>query len=147
MPTLAERSPLAVFISFGGLSGLGWIVDFVLLLLLVRFAHQPTFRANLISATVAATFVYLVSSRMIFAGDGRHQGVRTSIYILYTLLVIVAASAALKYCASLLLHLGANYRWMTATTAAALAKVIVTPFNFVLNFFVARITSEYGAKA
>ncbi len=143
----ARRSRLASFLRFGGLSGLGWLVDFTLLLLMVHFAGMPPFRANLISGTTAATLVFIASGRYVFSGGSHRRGLRTAIYIGYTLLVIVAASAAVKYCALLVLHLGAGIPRITPTTAAAIAKIIVTPLNFILNFFVAKLTSEYAANA
>jgi putative flippase GtrA len=142
----AQRSFLASFARFGGLSGLGWIVDFTLLLVLVRFAGMTPFYANLISATAAGTLVFVASGKLVFAGGSHRRGLRTAIYIAYTLLVIVAASAAVKYCTTLVLHMDAGRHALTETKAAAIAKIIVTPLNFILNFFVAKLTSEYAAQ-
>lgn len=143
----ARRSLLTSFVRFGGLSGLGWLVDFTLLLLLVHFAGMPAFTANLISATAAGTLVFLASGRYVFSGTSHRRAVRIAVYIAYTLLVILAASAAVKYCAQVVLHLAAGDPRITATKAAAIAKIVVTPLNFILNFFVAKLTSEYAANA
>ena len=49
------------FLKFGGLSGLGWIADTCILLLLVRLTGMAPFAANIISSCIAALSVFLLS--------------------------------------------------------------------------------------
>jgi putative flippase GtrA len=121
------------------------LADSTLLYLLVRFAGLPVLRANLISATTAALLVFLLSRKLVFNAPATHLGVRLLIYSGYTLLVIVAASAAMKYISFGAFSLSRHFGYPLATSTCALvAKIVVTPPNFLLNYAVARITSEHG---
>ena len=139
--TISLKSTL---MRFGGLSGAGWLLDFVLLALLIRFAHWPAFSANLLSATIAAVLVFAVSRRAVFRGPEGGAAVRLLLYATYTLVIIVIASVAISLVSSLLnaaaLHFGQD---LTKSSAVLGAKIIVTPLNFILNFFAAKIMSEY----
>ena len=50
---------------FTVISGLGWLIDMVLFLALVRAGMDPFF-ANLIGAFVAVTFVFVFAQRHVF---------------------------------------------------------------------------------
>jgi putative flippase GtrA len=136
---------LTVFLRFGGLSGLGWLFDFCLLFLFVSLGHLPVFISNLMSATFAATLVFLLSRTFVFTSNKHFVLLRLIIYCTYTLAIIVVASIAMKYIAGIAETLAVHYyRSLTAATCAMIAKLLVTPVNFILNFVVARITNEYG---
>ena len=61
-----QRGMLVSFLKFGGLSGLGWLGDFLIFISLVLLLAVPPFWANCISSTVAALVVFLVSLEWIF---------------------------------------------------------------------------------
>ena len=145
LPSSDRSSLLQSFLRFGGLSGLGWLLDFGLLYLLVRFARLPVFTSNLISATTAATIVFLLSRKLVFRSSSTFVLARVLFYCGYTLAVIVVASIAMKYVTIAAGSLALQFHHPLATsTCAMIAKVIVTPANFLANFVVARFTSEHG---
>lgn len=124
------------FLRFGGVSGLGWLVDFCLLLMLVR-AGLPAGLANGLSSVVAATGVFLVTRKLVFQGDPEGVPKRVVFYMLYTLAVIGLASAAMAGIVAGLERL-AIFDGLGPGGLSALAKVLVTPPQLVLNFLVAR---------
>lgn len=131
------------FFQFAALAGCGWLLDLVLLLLLVRASVSPSL-ANVVSSMTAAASVFVVSRLLVFDGPAGGLPVRLGLYLLYTIAVILVASAVVGLLASRLASpeglLG--FRTGSATATAAAAKVLVTPPQLLLNFFVSRFLSE-----
>ena len=82
----------AAFLKFGGLSGMGWLLDFALLLSMVGAFGVPPFVANVISSSTAALTVFLLSRRLIFDRSEGALGTRIAVYLVYTLCLITAAA-------------------------------------------------------
>lgn len=115
--------------AFGGVSGIGWLLDTALFALLAQLGPVPAGPANVLSAGVAVCFVFLVTHERLFGGT-REQRRRH-------LLAYVAAQVVLVLLASL--AIGA----LVQVTGAAplLVKIAVTPFTLALNFLtMTRIT-------
>jgi putative flippase GtrA len=130
---------------FIGLSGLGWLLDISLLVLLVGRLGLQAFPASIASASVAALSVFLISRRFIFKGRRNALGTRVALYMGYSLCMILAAAAAIHG----LVHLGRGaalgLHWaVPASLLAACAKVVVTPPQLLANFHVARFMSEHA---
>ena len=137
-----RASPL---LRFGAISGLTWLLDFATFYLLVRFAHLPVFTANLLSAGLAATVAFLLSHKLAFAGRRDRLLLRTFVYCAYTLAIILLASAAVSYVAAAARSFSdTRHLQLTPGLCALIAKVVVTPINFLLNFVVARFVSQYA---
>lgn len=131
------------FWRFAGLSGVGWLFDFTLLLVLVHSVHLPAGLANIVSSCCAALCVFLISRLIVFRGRENELSLRLVAYLLYTLVLILMASGIL----------GALTRFFTpfavehcgkyhSVLVAALAKIIITPPQLLLNFLVARKLNE-----
>lgn len=139
----APRRGWLAALKFGGLSGVGWLLDFALLLSMVGVLGVPPFLANIVSSCTAALTVFLLSRRLIFDGKEGGLGVRIAVYLIYQLCLITAAAWVL---ALLIGGLGALARANgfdpshAALTAAA--KVLVTPPQLLLNFLMSRLVSE-----
>ncbi len=130
------------FIRFAGLSGIGWLVDVSLLVLLV-WAGVPVFFANVVSSTTAALSVFLISRIVIFKGQQTALGARVAIYTLYTLCMILLAATALQEVVVLgAAFLAAHGVAVSSTSMAGIGKVIITPPQLILNFLVARFLSK-----
>ena len=85
-------------------SGIGWLIDMVIFTILSRF-FLPTFAANIISATCAATYVYFTSAKRLFVNKGKiDTKYKYFIYVIYQIVVILIASYAIAGIASLLLN-------------------------------------------
>jgi len=141
----ASRGLFQSAAKFAGLSGAGWLLDFFLLLALVRFLKLPVFTANLISASTAGLFVFLASRKVVFRATHGNVARRAIFYLAYTIGVILLASWAMRLLVGLF-HASGNAWLARPVIAAALAKVLVTPANLALNFVVARGVNEFGKK-
>lgn len=138
---------LRTFLSFGGVSGLGWLLDLSLLLFQVAVLHVPELAANLVSSLVAAGTVFLISRRFIFASVSGNSPLRAATYLLYTVVVVLIASAALQWIANMMSLISRHHLLkFDAAAIAAMAKVIVTPPQLLLNFFMSRLLNEHPLK-
>ena len=134
---------LAAFLKFGGLSGLGWLLDFTLLLCMVGGLGVPPFAANLVSSSTAALTVFLLSRRLIFDRSEGALGTRVAVYLLYTVCLITAAAWVMTLIIQLLGGLAqANGFDPSRAVLTACAKVLVTPPQLLLNFLMSRHMSE-----
>ncbi len=129
---------LLAFLKFGGLSGVGWLLDFTLLLSMVSGLGLPPFVAS-----TAALTVFLVSRRFIFARNEGALGTRIAAYFVYTLCVIAAAALAMTFIIRVLNGLALAYGDAPSSTLlTAVAKVLVTPPQLLMNFVMSRYLSE-----
>lgn len=140
---LAAPYPLRKFVQFAALAGCGWLLDFCLLLALVRVAGAAPSVANVVSSMTAAASVFLVSRIYVFGGASGSVHLRLGAYLVYTLAVILAASAVVGLLVARFASPAGLFgaRIAGATAAAAAAKVLVTPPQLILNFFVSRFLS------
>lgn len=139
---------LIAFLKFGGLSGLGWIADTCILLTLVSVLGVAPFAANLISSSIAALSVFLLSRETIFNKAAGGTGSRIAGYLVYTFLLICVASLGVQVISAWVGKLAsARHIALSATEAAAVAKVLVTPPQLVLNFLMSRFLSERDMSA
>jgi putative flippase GtrA len=144
----ARSSPTSItwgnLVRFGGLAGMGWIGDFCLLLLLVGVAGLQSAPANAISSATAALAVFLLSRELLFFKADGQLLLRCALYLSYTAVVILLASIAMRY---LTAGLGAWARSadlaLPVTASAAIAKILVTPPQFLLNYCTSRWLSEW----
>ena len=140
------RSLLVAFLKFGGLSGLGWLLDACILLALMGLLGVAPFAANFVSSAIAALSVFLVSRELVFNKAAGRTGLRVAAYLAYVLVVIAVASAGVQLITAWLRELAEAQGWaMSATAAAGAAKVVVTPPQLILNFLVSRLVSERRA--
>ncbi|MBB5192457.1 putative flippase GtrA [Silvimonas terrae] len=108
-------------IMFGLTSGIGWLIDFGVFSLLVHLSLRPGF-ANLISASLAVTFVYFTSVRRIFS-TSQTKGVANKfvVYLIYQAMAVPLASIVVDLLVS----------WHTTPLVA---KIAVVPFTCYSNF-------------
>lgn len=134
---------LTAFLKFGGLSGMGWLLDLTLLLSMVSGLGAPPFVANVLSSSTAALMVFLVSRRVIFDRSEGALGARIAVYLLYTLCLITAAAWAMTLIIGGLDGLAQAHGHDPSRAAlTAAAKVLVTPPQLLLNFLMSRHMSE-----
>ena len=130
--------------SFTLFSGVGWCLDFSLFNYLVSIGY-PYLTSNLISASIAVTFVFLTSRKWVFRNHVGSLKVVTLQYIIWNIFAITAASKLLGAVASFLetidlRQISQLFFWLTGEHLAErslvsnLAKVLVTPFTMYANF-------------
>lgn len=147
LETLGRPARLRLFLSFAALSGAGWLLDAALLLGLVGLVGMPPAQANVISSCTAALTVFLVSRQRLFTKASHHFALRVVIFVSYSLTIIFIASWAVQFLVRQLAPWLATWSSVDPTLgAAALAKVIVTPPQLMMNFFMSRFLSERPAK-
>lgn len=114
---------------FGIVSGIGWLIDFCLFLLL-GYLGLPVWMANIFGASVAVLYVFFASVRHVFEYEGNYVVRKLLVYAVYQAIAILAAS----------LLIDGLTRWFG--WAPMLSKIIVTPLTFFANFqFMSFITT------
>lgn len=131
---------IAKFFRFIGISGVGWIIDFVIYTLLTGAAGLPVAPSNYISTVPAITLVFFVSTRKLFLcrPDGLSLRAKYVLYVVYQLLLVTAVSFLAQWLAGvlpLLLPFLGGF-------AKLAAKILITPVTMVCNFFVLKYLAE-----
>jgi len=144
---MINQSPIILnlhkFIRFVGLSGIGWIADFIILISLVTYTTVPTHYANMISSCIAALGVFIASREKVFVKGKRNIYANLGIYLIYTLLIIMAASYLIGALSMYLIHTMSLMGFVfQPVLLVAIAKIVLTPFNMLLNFFVSKWLNE-----
>lgn len=127
-------------VKFIGISGIGWILDFLVFSLL-RLVSDNVVLNNIIGSWVGITFVFIFSTRKLFSNTGRISlWIKYLIYIFYQCLLIFLIS----------LLVGEINAWITNNVSIeiinkfsfAVSKVLVTPITMILNFIVMKTIIE-----
>lgn len=120
---------------FGFVSGLGLATDVAVYVLLYRGGVPPGF-ANLISAGLAVSLVFVLSQRRVFRYGGRFLLPLFLAYVVYQVLAVSAASA------------GVGALVAQAGLGPLLAKAVVTPLTFGCNYvFMSTLFRRGGRSA
>ena len=131
---------ISKFFRFIGVSGIGWILDFVIYTLLTGVAHLPVALSNYISTVPAITLVFFVSPRKLFLcrPDGLSLRAKYMLYVIYQLLLVTTVSFLAQWMAGFLPLL---LPFLSGVAKLA-AKVLITPVTMVCNFFVLKYLAE-----
>lgn len=121
-------------IRFVGLSGIGWILDFVTYTVLGLWFDNLVVN-NIISSLVGVTFVFIFSTKKIFQNTGRIPlKWKYVIYVVYQLVLIFLISELLDLINTFILQ---HFTWeLLLRFSAIVSKILVTPITMVVNFFV-----------
>ena len=127
-------------IKFIGLSGIGWILDFITYTVLgLCFANL--FISNMISSWVGVTFVFIFATRKVFQNNSKISlKWKYVIYLLYQFVLIFLISRLLAYVDSLILEY--IQIAIIQTFSYIISKIVVTPITMILNFFVMKYLIE-----
>lgn len=121
-------------LGFVGISGIGWILDFLTYTLLSA-VWETYFLNNLISSCLGVTFVFLFSTRTIFQNQSKIPlTVKYVIYLAYQLILILLMSKVLDFiCVRVLSEIPIA---LIQRFSHIIAKLLITPITMVLNFCV-----------
>jgi putative flippase GtrA len=111
---------IAKVLGFAQVSGVGLGLDVGLFLLLVRAGWPPGY-ANFLSASMAVTFVYFVSTKRVFEYQGRFLMPLFLVYCAYQVLAVAGASWAVDRIAAF-------------GIMPIISKGLVLPFTFSANY-------------
>lgn len=131
------------FIRFAVLSGGGWLLDCVLLLVLAGLGIELGV-SNFVSSMTAGVAVFLVSRRWIFNSSETPVLGSTLIYMAYQVLVIIFISFLIGPVATSAREgLEASGFFPGAVFTSFLGKVLLTPPQLLSNFLVSRLIVKY----
>jgi putative flippase GtrA len=134
-----ELRPARQGLRFVALSGIGWSIDTTVFTLLVAATPISVLLANIVGGACGASFAFLTSSRWVFSGVGSRTTLRLTLYLVYTVLLILTASVLVDLAHAGLTALADSARSAAPRAAIAfVAKCLVTPLLLTSNFFVAR---------
>jgi putative flippase GtrA len=118
---IISREMISKVLGFALVSGVGLGLDFALFVLLVHVGLRPG-HANFISASVAVTFVYFVSTKRVFRYQGRFLMQLFLLYLAYQVFGVTVASWAVDV---IVVVIGLH---------PAIAKLLILPLTFSANF-------------
>ena len=131
---------MAKFIRFIGISGMGWIIDFVLFTLLTGVFRLPVALSNYISSIPAITLVFFLSTHKLFVcrPNGLSLRAKYLLYVVYQFLLLTAVSFLAQWLA-VVLPLSLPFLSGLAKPAS---KILITPITMICNFFALKYLAE-----
>lgn len=122
-------------IKFVFVSGLGFVIDFIIYNLLVLVFHLNVSLSNMISSLIGVTFVFFTSTKKIFENNTTNISLKYKylIYVVYQVILILLASRVILVFKNLFLNSNVD---ILVKYAKILAKIFITPFTLTINYFV-----------
>ncbi|MDR1195223.1 MAG: GtrA family protein [Endomicrobium sp.] len=134
------KYPLAYkFYKFFITSGIGWLIDILIVWILVSAVNIAPFFANVVGSTIGILFVFFASLYKIFENNGKYIIIKLIIYIIYSIFLILAMSFMVQFLSdNLAFNKITEYLIIRIVPlpTALIAKIILTPISLILNFFV-----------
>nr|WP_229050305.1 GtrA family protein [Fusobacterium sp. 1001295B_180824_G3] len=124
------------------LSGIGWLIDFILYFILTNVFNFKIIYLNILSSIPAVTFVFFISTRKIFTKNRSKLTLKEKylIYFLYQIILIVSISLFGQYLYLLIL------KNITIKIELKILKIIIklliTPITMLINFIVMKFLIE-----
>ena len=127
-------------VKFVGLSGIGWILDFLTYTIL-GFISSNVVVNNIISSWIGVTFVFIFATRKVFQNQSQISlKWKYLIYLGYEVLLILLISKLLGQVNEfILVH---NTIRIIGRFSTIISKILVTPITMVLNFIVMKSVIE-----
>ena len=127
-------------VKFIGISGIGWIMDFICYSVLSIFSKNLVVN-NMISSWIGVTFVFLLATKKVFQNNSKIPlKWKYAIYLLYQFILIYLISNLLNAInLAIVGHIGIA---LIVRFSKILSKIIVTPITMTLNFFVMKYIIE-----
>ena len=124
------------FFSFLLVSGVGWVMDFTIFLILTNVFGLWVMISNMISAIPAITYVFLMSNKKIFKNENSKLDIKWKyvIYFVYQIIVLVTVSAIGQVLYDWFITL---FTWsLIVNNLKLIVKILITPITMCLNFIV-----------
>lgn len=127
-------------LNFFGVSGVGWLIDTTIYLILSNIININIDISNMISSLVGVTFVFIVSTRKTFQNNTKTNiNIKYIIYIIYQIILIILVSHILVILKGYLLLLNIN---IISKYINIIVKILITPFTMIINYIVMKILLE-----
>ena len=124
---------------FFGISGIGWLIDFSIYIILSNLLNINVDIANMISSFIGVSFVFFISTRKVFINNKISLRIKYIIYVVYQILLIVIFSKIMLFLNNWLLEL--NWPFIN-NYISIVVKIIVTPFTMIINYIVMKLLIE-----
>ena len=133
---------LRQFIKFLFLSGIGWLIDFILYLIFSNIFDFRIIYSNILSSIPAVTFVFFVSTRRVFVKNKKGFTLKEKyfIYFLYQVILIITISLLGQYLYLLILKNIAVK--IELKILKLIIKILITPITMLINFIVMKFLIE-----
>ena len=127
-------------VGFIGISGIGFIIDFIIYTILTNFINISVNIANMTSSFVGVSFVFVVSTRKLFINNSKiNIKLKYIIYIIYQIMLISTVSYILVILKEYLLTIDIIF---ITKYINIIVKIIITPFTMLINFMVMKYLIE-----
>lgn len=135
------RKLMNQLVKFILVSGIGWMIDFVIFYILSGIFHFSVMVSNIISTIPAFTFVFLISTRKIFRKKTGNISLmaKYAIYFTYQIIFVYVVSFIGQKVFELLC--GANLL-SDITLLKLAAKIVITPITICCNFIMLKVLTE-----
>lgn len=127
-------------LKFIGFSGVGWLIDTIIYIILTSVLRLNIDIANIISSLVGVSFVFIMSTRKVFeVGSKVNIKLKYIIYIVYQLILIFTVSRVMIILKDYLISFDIK---LIIRYISIIVKVLITPFTIVINFIVMKYLIE-----
>lgn len=127
-------------LKFVGVSGIGWLIDTTIYLILSNIINISVNISNMVSSLVGVSFVFIISTRKIFKNNTKiNIKIKYLIYIVYQIILIVGISYILLILKDyiLTLHIPIISKYVNI-----IAKILITPFTMIINYITTKLLIE-----
>ena len=127
-------------LKFFGLSGIGWIIDFLVYNFLIGIFGINVGISNMVSSMIGVSFVFFASTKKVFIQNSKmNLKVKYFIYIVYQIILIFIASKGMVLLKNLILDLGLD---ILTEYVNIIIKILVTPFTMLINYLMMKLLIE-----
>ena len=127
-------------LKFIGFSGIGWLIDTTIYMILTSIFKLNIDISNIFSSLVGVTFVFIMSTRKIFVSNSKiNIKIKYLIYVIYQVILILTISKVMLLLKDIItpLYIDLINKYINITV-----KIIITPFTMVINFIVMKLLLE-----
>ena len=128
-------------IKFVFISGIGFIIDFIIYTLLTLLFKVNIDISNMISSICGVTFVFFMSTRKVFINNNTRLDIKYKyiIYIVYQLLLIFIVSKIMIILKNLFISIDID---LIIKYLSIIVKIAITPFTLTINYFVMKYLTK-----
>lgn len=127
-------------LKFIGFSGIGWLIDTTIYMILTSIFKLNIDISNIFSSLVGVTFVFIMSTRKIFVSKSKiNIKIKYLIYVIYQVILIITVSKLMLLLKSVITPLNVE---LINKYINIIVKIIITPFTMVINFIVMKLLIE-----
>lgn len=127
-------------LKFIGFSGIGWLIDTTIYMILTSIFKLNIDISNIFSSLVGVTFVFIMSTRKIFVSRSKiNIKIKYLIYVIYQVILIITVSKLMLLLKSVITLLNIE---LINKYINIIVKIIITPFTMVINFIVMKLLIE-----